>query len=1055
MAIRFDNIEAINLLNNQGEQTIALTNDQGVIVSGNVAMATGNATGKFAVKSAGVHASYDFYNDGTSYFNGGVTVDAGLSQTGGADVTFSGDVYIPEYIYHSGDTNTYIRFTADTQTFRTGGNDRLILTNTGVSISGGLSVSADTVLGNGLTDTAVVHGHLGIGEDGYPKIAYPGKKAQWSGSGSTTGQIVIDLPGTLGNYDMMYMEIDIYNYSAEGATKLIIGGHNWNSGGNSNTSSRQWYNVNVQVIGALDKPIYFGRRNDGTSERRCIAIGETDSTWSYGTVHVSKVSGASGFYTSGIDWVGDWNVDQTTEDEYFTKNPSTNFNSGTTLETNGNISASNFSGSSSGTNTGDQTLPTLSSLGALSTSAAASTYLPLAGGTMTGTLVAPRVSLTLDTGNNVNSRVTVYESGATSYGMMLWNDNATSGDWATMIYGPNQDNRKISFGKANSNFPGTKASVDELAYVDLDNGNFVATGTLSGTNFSGSSSGTNTGDQTNISGNAATATTAAKLTDGGGISTHPGTSNLIYTGALGSSVTGLFAASDNSNSILTVNRHSGDYNSQLGFSSNGNLYYRKFSNSTAYTTQGWNTIAFTNNASMLNSNVTLATLGAQAAGSYAAAAHNHDDRYYTETEINTKYTTTDGSGDEWKFTLGDESSLTGNKWYKVAWVNTGSGGLHIKGSISNHVESFGTQKVDLLLQGREGDDGDEIEITGTVDVLHNATGTSTDKAGIRVIKSAVGTYYDTYMIYIRTTRYSQAKFHLTKFGTTGFDTSKPSVTSEPAPVSGGNVELDTSTLTEGHYVIVDSAVKLSVGSDITLNGFGAGYLKTNVNGVISNTATIPWSTVSGTPTTISGYGITDALAIGTTSTTAMAGNTTIPSGNAVIDWTADQGNTNIHSGNYSNTQLSQQEVADMLTAGANITITTDGEISATDTDTVYTHPTTAGNKHIPAGGAAGEFLRYSSDGTAVWATPSYTTNTNTTYSAGAGLDLTGTTFSVEPDLRDGITYVGKDTSNFIEFDSSEETITFIVGGNAVAVMQSDGDLHIKGDVIAFSGIFNP
>ena len=55
----------------------------------------------------------------------------------------------------------------------------------------------------------------------------------------------------------------------------------------------------------------------------------------------------------------------------------------------------------------------------------------------------------------------------------------------------------------------------------------------------------------------------------------------------------------------------------------------------------------------------------------------------------------------------------------------------------------------------------------------------------------------------------------------------------------------------------------------------------------------------------------------------------------------------------------------MLTAGANITITTDGEISATDTDTVYTHPTTAGNKHIPSGGAAGQFLRYSASGTAV------------------------------------------------------------------------------------------
>ena len=38
------------------------------------------------------------------------------------------------------------------------------------------------------------------------------------------------------------------------------------------------------------------------------------------------------------------------------------------------------------------------------------------------------------------------------------------------------------------------------------------------------------------------------------------------------------------------------------------------------------------------------------------------------------------------------------------------------------------------------------------------------------------------------------------------------------------------------------------------------------------------------------------------------------------------------------------------------------------TDTVYTHPTTAGNKHIPSGGASGQFLKYSAAGTAAWAT---------------------------------------------------------------------------------------
>jgi len=32
----------------------------------------------------------------------------------------------------------------------------------------------------------------------------------------------------------------------------------------------------------------------------------------------------------------------------------------------------------------------------------------------------------------------------------------------------------------------------------------------------------------------------------------------------------------------------------------------------------------------------------------------------------------------------------------------------------------------------------------------------------------------------------------------------------------------------------------------------------------------------------------------------------------------------------------------------------------------YTHPTSAGNVHIPSGGASGQILRYASAGTAAW-----------------------------------------------------------------------------------------
>jgi predicted secreted Zn-dependent protease len=88
-------------------------------------------------------------------------------------------------------------------------------------------------------------------------------------------------------------------------------------------------------------------------------------------------------------------------------------------------------------------------------------------------------------------------------------------------------------------------------------------------------------------------------------------------------------------------------------------------------------------------------------------------------------------------------------------------------------------------------------------------------------------------------------------------------------------------------------------------------------------------------------------------------------------------------------------VVSALTAGTNIAISAGGTISSTDTNTVYTHPTGAGNKHIPSGGASGNFLKYSANGTATWVTPSYTTNTdtNTTYTAGSGISLTGTVFA--------------------------------------------------------------
>lgn len=198
-----------------------------------------------------------------------------------------------------------------------------------------------------------------------------------------------------------------------------------------------------------------------------------------------------------------------------------------------------------------------------------------------------------------------------------------------------------------------------------------------------------------------------------------------------------------------------------------------------------------------------------------------------------------------------------------------------------------------------------------------------------------------------------------------------------------------------------------------------------------------------------------------------------------------------------NTQLSNEQVQDIVGAmvsgntETNISVTyddTNGKLNfaSTDTNTQLSDAqvrskisgtglisynsstgvisTTANNYSLPAGSSStrgGFKIGYAENGKnypvevsseKMYVNVPWTdTDTNTTYSAGSGLDLSGTTFSIETDLRDGITRVGKDNSNYILFNTG--SIDFYAGGVHVARLESDGDLHVKGDVIAASSIF--
>lgn len=101
-------------------------------------------------------------------------------------------------------------------------------------------------------------------------------------------------------------------------------------------------------------------------------------------------------------------------------------------------------------------------------------------------------------------------------------------------------------------------------------------------------------------------------------------------------------------------------------------------------------------------------------------------------------------------------------------------------------------------------------------------------------------------------------------------------------------------------------------------------------------------------------------------------------------------------------------VTSIATSGAILggTITTTGTIS---------HSTASGYKHIPSGGLASQILQYSADGTAIWYTPPWTSNTGVVEAvdAGTGIAVAGTLtvplVSLDlPGLALGGTLVGSD-----------------------------------------------
>ncbi|MBR2305950.1 MAG: hypothetical protein IKA48_01960 [Fibrobacter sp.] len=211
------------------------------------------------------------------------------------------------------------------------------------------------------------------------------------------------------------------------------------------------------------------------------------------------------------------------------------------------------------------------------------------------------------------------------------------------------------------------------------------------------------------------------------------------------------------------------------------------------------------------------------------------------------------------------------------------------------------------------------------------------------------------------------------------------------------------SITSGHVVVTDgtsgdvkgvAASTLTVGAankatqDSDGNAINATYFKSSGNVTL----------VSGTATKIGTQNGTDVkLTLPTIPAAANNGalQLQLNGGTATSKFTANQsGNSTLAFSTGSTAGTFKVDSTEIAIAGFTKveSSSTNGNIKINGTETtVYTHPTTAGNKHIPAGGSSGQFLGWDSAGTAKWVS---NPNSDTKVTQTADNSSTGTGFEL-------------------------------------------------------------
>ena len=205
--------------------TAFLVDPAGTSVVNHMDMDTGNVAGKFAVMSAAVHPSYDLYNNGTTYLNGATIIDDNLT--------------LNEYIYHQGDTDTYLRFETNNVVLAAGAAGYIQLES-----DGDIQLVPEYT-----TDDAVHYIELG--------------RVAGSNSGFSTGDNPVHVT-VLGGYSVGY---DVTN-----GTRLCNEGFlMWHSGGGWTGNQRHWAMTNAYDMSGSGGPKFALLLGDNNTTEPTLA----------------------------------------------------------------------------------------------------------------------------------------------------------------------------------------------------------------------------------------------------------------------------------------------------------------------------------------------------------------------------------------------------------------------------------------------------------------------------------------------------------------------------------------------------------------------------------------------------------------------------------------------------------------------------------------------------------------------------------------------------------------------------------------------------------------